>query len=170
MLPQFICILDPSFRLEERFFLRIQFQRSAIEVDGTRWRFDFVVQGHGRGLMDLQGFCDRQTLGCGEADFIDRTTALDVRRLFSEEVRGRRLFGCSGFGERGLFVADSCFGISCSRGPRSVAAPPRPSEEGACVIVPTEGAPTPKVDTPGFPEDPLGPTQYGTPQAAADPR
>ena len=80
MFPQFICILDPSFLLEERFFLRVQFQQSAIEVDSTRRRFDFVVEGHDRWLMDLQEFCDRQALGWG-VDFINRTTAM-LRRLF----------------------------------------------------------------------------------------
>ena len=96
MFPQFICILDPSFLLEERFFLRVQFQQSAIEVDSTRRRFDFVVEGHDRWLMDLQEFCDRQALGWGSGLY--KSDNSHVTALVSEEARDRRLFGCSGFG------------------------------------------------------------------------
>ena len=53
MLPQLLRILDPRFRLEERFFLRIQLQLAAVEVDGTEARFDFPVGGHDCRLVDF---------------------------------------------------------------------------------------------------------------------
>jgi hypothetical protein len=43
---QILRVLDPRFRLEECFFLWIQFQQSAVEVDGTETRFGFTVQSH----------------------------------------------------------------------------------------------------------------------------
>ena len=41
MLLQLLRILNPGFRLEERFFLRIQFQESVIEVKSAEARFCF---------------------------------------------------------------------------------------------------------------------------------
>ena len=43
MLPQFLRVMDPRFRLEERFFLRIQFQRSAIGADSPEVLSGFTV-------------------------------------------------------------------------------------------------------------------------------
>ena len=55
MLPQLLRVLDPCFRLEERFFLRAQFQKSAIEAESAEVRSDLTVRTHDCRSVDFAG-------------------------------------------------------------------------------------------------------------------
>ena len=63
MLFRVLRVLDPRFRLEECFFLWIQFLQSAVEVDGTETRFGFTVQSHGYRPVDCVGVWRKVSIG-----------------------------------------------------------------------------------------------------------
>lgn len=79
MLPQLSAILDPRFRLEEPFCLRIQREQSAVQFENTGVRVDFTVPIH---------FCKmvKIVLPCRLSVF--RTGAQFRWRLFSFPKRG----------------------------------------------------------------------------------
>lgn len=93
VLPQLLRVLDPCFRLEERFSIRAQVQDSAIKTDNTDRCFGFVAQCHNCRMVDFAGVRKGQTSGCWEVDRDTLRIRTNVGALFGRGTEGRRLFG-----------------------------------------------------------------------------